>query len=137
MTERARVLVVDDEADVREVLAQVFREAGLEAVTAADGATALALAQGAAFDVVTMDLRMPGLSGLETLAALRGLGTDARVVVVSGWLAKADVRACRALGAFDVVAKPFDLDQLVAVVREAAAAAPGLAHASSLPSSSA
>ena len=49
----------------------------------------LALAQGAAFDVVTMDLRMPGLSGLETLAALRGLGTDARVVVVSGWLAKA------------------------------------------------
>jgi CheY-like chemotaxis protein len=124
MTDRARVLVVDDEADVREVLAEVLCEAGLEACTAADGAAALELARRIDFDVVTMDLRMPGMSGLETLAALRRIDANVRIVVVSGWLAKSDLRQCEALGAFDVVAKPFDLDQLVEVVRAAAAAAP-------------
>lgn len=113
MTSAGRVLVVDDEADLREVIGEVLGAAGYEVTTAASGAEALSLLDSRRFDVVTMDLRMPGLSGRETLEKMRRVAPEVVPVVVSGYATPDDRRAVAALGAYDVVAKPFDIDRLL------------------------
>jgi CheY-like chemotaxis protein len=116
------VLVVDDEDDVREVIGEVLREDGYDVCSVANGADALAMATQTHFDAVTMDLRMPGMTGRETLEALRKLAPSVPVVVVSGYATRDDTKACRCLGAFEVLQKPFDVERLLAVVQAAIAA---------------
>ena len=84
MTDAARarrVLVVDDEQDVRDLLTCMLSSEGYEVTTAADGAQALPAATAGSFDVATVDLRMPGLNGRETLAALHRLAPGMPVTV--------------------------------------------------------
>jgi DNA-binding NtrC family response regulator len=119
MTESRRVLVVDDEADLRHVVQEILGAEGYDVTTAASGSEALRLMRANHFDVVTMDLRMPGLSGRDTLAMMRDVAPDAVPVVISGFLTPDDTNAVRMLGAHAVLAKPFDIDGLTATVAEA------------------
>ncbi|NYI06408.1 response regulator [Allostreptomyces psammosilenae] len=117
-----RVLVVDDSADIRQLIGVNLELEGFEVVTAVDGVEALEAVHRWCPDVVTLDLRMPRLDGLHTVAALRA---DPRtqhlpIVVVSASGPRELARA-RQLGVAAAVAKPFDPGQLVAVVRAAAA----------------
>ncbi len=117
------VLVVDDEEDVRQVACGVLSRFGARTLEAASGDAALDLcrADASRIDVVLLDLTMPGLSGEETLRRLRELGVTARVVIASGF-GEADVMArCKTLGAGFFLQKPFEIDQLLAVVRRALA----------------
>jgi CheY-like chemotaxis protein len=111
-----RLLVVDDEQDVREMMCAVLSSQGYEVTSVENGASALAAAQAERFDLATLDLRMPGLSGRETLAALRQVSPRTAAVVVSGYVTQSEAQACRALGAFAVVSKPFNVDALVRIL---------------------
>ena len=118
----SRVLVVEDDADLRDALAQAFDLAGFAVDAVEDGETALR-ALGSARDfpgAVVSDIRMPGMSGLALLAAVRELDPDLPVVLVTGHgdvpLA---VEAMRG-GAYDFVEKPFDTARLVEAARRAA-----------------
>ena len=122
MTDAARarrVLVVDDEQDVRDLLTCMLSSEGYEVTTAADGVQALAAATAGGFDVTTVDLRMPGLGGRETLVALRRLAPSMPVIVVSGYVTAAEAHALRALGAFAVLPKPFNVHSLLQAVTQA------------------
>jgi CheY-like chemotaxis protein len=111
------VLVVDDDADIREVVGLVLESYGFFAKSAADGVEALARAKEAPHPaLILLDLMMPNLSGADVLVALRADPETARipVVVMSG-----DVSAtsqASALGADACLAKPVDLDRLVSTV---------------------
>ena len=115
-----RVLVVDDEPDLRELYAVNLKEAGHEVLTAANGAEGLGLLKGTNPDVILVDLMMPVMDGYEFLHHLRKMpehrGTPA--IVVS---AVATGAFSRKLGASGFVAKPFDADELVSVVERCAA----------------
>ncbi|MBI2387988.1 MAG: response regulator [Deltaproteobacteria bacterium] len=111
-----RVLVVDDEEDLRQVIGDLLDAEGYDVTTVGSGDEALRLARSNHYDVVTMDLRMPGLSGRDTLAALRHIDPATVPIVVSGYATPDDATAVRELGAYEVLSKPFDVDQLVAVV---------------------
>jgi two-component system OmpR family response regulator len=113
----ARVLVVDDEPTVREVLAVHLATLGHAADTAEDGARALDLARRTRPDVVLIDIMMPGMNGIETLRRLRALLPKAGFVMISG--ADDQNLAIRALelGAFDYLRKPFDLDYLERILK--------------------
>ena len=102
------VLVVDDEVLVREVVAQMIRDLGYAAVSAADGPSALALIQEQAFDAVLVDLTMPGMSGAEVVRALRRERPGLAVVVCSGY--DRDGRGPVAADAY--LPKPFRIDAL-------------------------
>ncbi len=103
-----RILIVDDEQSVREVLGEYFTEQGYSVDSAGGGEEALALVQRSTPDLVLLDVRMPGIDGVETLRRIRGIAPDVSVIMVT---ANEDVGLAREtlkLGALDYVAKPFD-----------------------------
>ena len=111
-----RVLVVDDEAMLADLLAQALRHEGWETATAKDGLDALAKASNFHPDIVILDVQMPRMDGLETLERLRARDPELPVLFLTARDAVADrVRGLRA-GADDYVSKPFDLDEVAARV---------------------
>jgi two-component system, NtrC family, response regulator HydG len=116
----ARVLVIDDDAGVRESMARMLRGAGHTVQTAASGEEGFDLARGDAFDVILSDMRMPGLSGLEVLRKLRDVRVDASFIVMTGFGTVDTAVEAMKLGAVDFVQKPFFRDELVMRVRSAA-----------------
>ncbi len=118
-----RLLVVDDEVAVLEVLGEYFAGQGYQVATARGGAEALARVEAAPPDLVLLDVRMPGgLDGVEVLRRLRRLAPDLPVIMVTGSEDLALARETLALGAFDYVSKPFDVRYLDRAVAAALAA---------------
>lgn len=118
--ESGRVLLVDDERDVRRMLQRFLARAGFDTVEAGDGQAALELLRREPFDVVVSDVQMPVMTGIELLAALEHEGLEVPVVLVSGSLEVPDMDAALGLGAFDYLKKPFSLGELERTARRAA-----------------
>ncbi len=123
------LLVIDDDADVRRAEVEALERVGLTVVEAADGVAGLLAARRRAFDAVILDLRMPGLDGLEVLAALRREQADLPVVVVSGQGTFDDAVEALRRGAWDYVQKPFAADALCDAAAQAVARSRQLAAA--------
>jgi DNA-binding response OmpR family regulator len=113
----ARVLVVDDEAGIRTALAQGLKALGFEVLTAADGPRALRAALTGTFDVIVLDVVLPGLSGLRVLHRLRAYGVDTPVLLISAKDSEVDQAEGLGLGADGYLVKPFSYTVLVAQVR--------------------
>ncbi|MBI5512958.1 MAG: response regulator [Deltaproteobacteria bacterium] len=114
----ARVLVVDDEPNVVETISAVLRRKGHRVSNAADGAEALAQVQAERFDLVLMDVRMPGMDGVSALQQMRALPDPPRVVLMTAWSAPHLLeQACQA-GAVDVIPKPLDLPRLLGLIED-------------------
>jgi two-component system, NtrC family, response regulator AtoC len=114
-----RVLVVDDEENLRVVLRTLLRRHGYEVETASSGDEALAMVDSFGPDVVLTDVRMPRMGGLDLLSTLKAKGNDATVIVMSAYgnmdLALDAMKA----GAYDYVQKPFKPDEVVLALRKA------------------
>jgi two-component system, NtrC family, response regulator len=107
-----RMLIVDDRANMRELLETAFGERGFETVSAASGEEAIEYISRRLFDIVITDLSMPGKDGLEVLKAAKAAAPDTQVIIITayGTIEKA-VEAMR-LGAWDFLSKPFELAEL-------------------------
>ena len=118
-----RVLVVDDVAMNRDIAGSFLRAAGHEARYADSGAAAVAAVAAEAFDVVLMDVRMPGMDGLQATRRIRALDGGRGEVPIVALTAQAftdQIEACRAAGMDSHLAKPFEMDALLAAVSRAA-----------------
>lgn len=117
---RGRVLVVDDDASVRGFIAAALTEAGHSVAVAEDGQRAIEMFRGAPFDLVVTDVKMPGISGLQVLEAVKRLNPTTEVVVVTAFATlDTAVKALRD-GAYDLITKPLeDLDVLYRVADRA------------------
>lgn len=112
----AQVLVVEDDAGLRETLSAVLRDSGVTTTTAPDGTAALAHCQRHDPDLVILDLAMPGLDGARFADAYRRIpGNGARIVVVSGTDRGAETASRIRADAF--LSKPFEMDRLLATVQ--------------------
>jgi two-component system chemotaxis response regulator CheY len=121
-----RLLIVDDATIMRMRISSVAREAGWEIVAeATNGVEGLARYREQRPDLVTLDIVMPELDGVEMLRQLRSEDPAARVVMVSAVDQRAKLRECIALGALDFVVKPFDKERLLSLFRKYAAAPGG------------
>ena len=115
----ASILVVDDEPGVRSSISGVLRDEGFDVDTAETGESCLEKANGAAYDVIVLDIWLPGLDGLTTLQRLRERQIDSQVVIISGHgNIESAVRAIK-MGAYDFIEKPLSLEKTVLVVRNA------------------
>jgi two-component system OmpR family response regulator len=112
-----RVLVVDDEVSVTDLLAKAFRDDGWEVVVAGDGRAAIRAAQEFHPDAVVLDVTLPDFGGLEVLRRLRAHSPQVCVLFLSARDAAADRIAGIAAGADDYVTKPFSLEEVVARLR--------------------
>ncbi|MBB1603605.1 sigma-54 dependent transcriptional regulator [Variovorax sp. UMC13] len=116
----AHLLVVDDDAAFRETLAETLQGLGHAATEAVDGAAALAALQTARFDAVFLDHRMPGMDGLQTLAAMNAqLARVPPVIVLTAYASGGNTIDAMRLGAFDHLTKPIRRDAVIEVLGRA------------------
>ena len=116
----SRILIIDDDQGVRESMARILSGAGYTVDAAETGEDALALARDNRFDVILSDMRMPGLSGIEVLRALRDLRVDSAFIIMTGFGTVESAVESMKLGAVDFVQKPFFRDELLMRVKSAA-----------------
>ena len=115
MKYQGSVLVVDDEIGPRESLRMILHPL-YEVQTAANGDEALARLQNHQFDLITLDMRMPGPSGLDVLKQIRTMKNDVDVVIISGYMTPKNTAEARDWGAADVISKPFNVTEVMACV---------------------
>lgn len=117
------ILIVDDEAGVRSSLAGVLQDEGYQVDTVDSGEACLEQVKRKSYDVLLLDIWLPGLDGLDTLEQLRGraasIGFEAEVVMISGHGSIEHAVRATKLGAFDFIEKPLSLEKTVLVVRNA------------------
>ncbi len=117
-----RVLIVDDEGDFAETLAERLRLRGFEAVAVGGADEAMArIHRGFAPEVVLLDLKMPGVDGLATLSLLKQEDPRAEVILLTGHGSTTAAIEGMQRGLFDYLVKPVDIGALVARIRDAAA----------------
>ena len=116
---RPRVLVVDDDAGVRYTLREILETQGLEVAEATDGDEALERFEAAPAQLVITDLRMPRVGGMELLRRLAARAPAPRVVVITAHGSERQAVEAMKAGAYDYFRKPFETDELVAVVQRA------------------
>jgi DNA-binding response OmpR family regulator len=111
MTQRVRILVIEDQPEMLNLMMKVLGRAGCDVAGAQTGAEGLRLAENGKFDLITLDVDLPETSGFEICSRLKQdpLLRQTPVVFVSGRFADEDVRRGREVGAADYITKPFDL----------------------------
>ena len=118
MLNPCRLLVVDDEEDLRVMLFEALADLGWQASGAENGERALKILAVEQYDVVLLDFRMPGLTGAEVYQRLRASGNDIPVILMTAARHIEDI--AQSLGVARFVGKPFDLDELIEAVQSVA-----------------
>jgi two-component system response regulator PilR (NtrC family) len=114
-----RILIVDDEQSMRELLAILLRKEGYEVVTAENGANALKAVQREIFDLVITDLRMPQFDGMALLKSVKEVSPDTIVIIITAFGTTEGAERARNLGAYDYIGKPFNNDEIKLVIHNA------------------
>jgi len=115
----ASILIVDDEKIIRDGCEKVLLKEGWQVKTASSGAEGLEHLKASAFDLLLLDLKMPGLSGMEMLQQVKELYPEMIVIVITGYATVESAVEAMKAGAYDFISKPFLPDQLRIVVRRA------------------
>jgi two-component system, NtrC family, response regulator PilR len=113
-----RILVVDDERSMRELLAIVLRREGYEVLLAENGRTAVSLLERESIDLLISDIKMPDLSGVDVLRAAKKIDQDVLGIMITAFASTETAVEAMRLGACDYLSKPFDIDLLKMKVRE-------------------
>src|SRR6202040_1314522 len=119
MTIRPRLLVVDDEAGIRESLSSILLDEGYHVESLGSAEEALARAAAGDIEVILLDVWLPGIDGLEALSRLQAAPRPPAVIMISGHgTIETAVRATK-LGAFNFIEKPLSLEKIIVLVRNA------------------
>ena len=115
MASKGTILIVDDEVGPRESLRMILKPI-YEVYTAADGNEALRCIQDKNIDIVTLDLKMPGLSGIDVLQEIKKNQPDIEIVVITGYGTLNNAQEAIRFGAGDFISKPFNVADIIAIV---------------------
>jgi two-component system, NtrC family, response regulator PilR len=116
---KARILVVDDEKSMRDLLSITLEKEGYDVLTAAGGQPAIEALHRESVDAVITDLRMPKVDGLQVLRAAKEISPDTAVIVITAVASTETAVEAMKLGAYDYITKPFKLDEVNLIVRNA------------------
>lgn len=113
---KLRILVVDDEKVIRDFFKRVLSLLNAEVFEAEDGLQAVELARANEYDVFFLDVRMPGIDGLETFRQIRRIHPQARVVMMTGYAVDDILKQAQDEGASQIIRKPFDITELKVII---------------------
>jgi DNA-binding NtrC family response regulator len=119
MMARPRVLIVDDEPDTCENLSDILNDVGYDVSVAHDGYAALNLVEQNAYDIALLDLRMPGMDGLELYRRIREISSGTVAIVVTAYASSDTAKSVLSAGAWRIVSKPVDTGKLMGMVATA------------------
>ena len=113
-----RILVADDEESMRWVLSKALKRKGFSVDLAIDGRQALSMIQDGSYDLAILDIKMPGINGLDLLDKIRELKKDLLVVIMTAEASMKNAVEAMKRGAYDYITKPFDLDVIDAIIEK-------------------
>jgi len=116
---KRKILVVDDNKETCDTLTEIFAEQGYQTFSALSGRLALDTVKKKKPELVLLDIKMPKMDGIEVLKRIKKIDKDLVVVMITGYGALDTAKEAMRLGAYDYVTKPFDLDFIKAVIRDA------------------
>lgn len=122
------VLIVEDNREILDLLAQGLSREGYITIKAEDGTKAIAIASDIRPDLTILDLNLPDYDGIDILGRLKAMHASAQVVIISGYGSQDAARSAMEAGAFDFLTKPFDIDEVYAVVKEALLSEPPIVY---------
>jgi CheY-like chemotaxis protein len=114
-----KVLIVDDEKDFLDIIAERIGARGMDVSTATSAEDALNMVEEESFDVVIMDFMMPALDGFKALKLMKAKRPDVQIILLTGNVPDEKRMEAKALGALDVIEKPPDLKDLIQKIKEA------------------
>jgi DNA-binding NtrC family response regulator len=115
MAQQGSILIVDDEAGPRESLRMILKPV-YKIYTAANGKEALALIQKENIDLVTLDLNLPGLSGIDVLKEIKKIRSDVEVIIITGYGTLKNAQEVIRYGAGDFISKPFNVADIISII---------------------
>ncbi len=119
MTDKGHILIIDDDPTIRDSCRQVLKREGYKVKEAQDGSEGLKLFKKESFDVVLLDLKLPGLDGMEVLSKIREENPETPVIIITGYASIKSVVEAMKRGAFNYLAKPFSPEELRLVTDKA------------------
>lgn len=117
--ETLRVLIVDDEQDFLETIVKRLRKRKVDSIGVSSGKEALRILEAQSFDVIILDVRMPGMDGIETLKEIKKKSPFTEVIMLTGHASVESGMQGMQFGAYDYVIKPADLEELIEKVNQA------------------
>ena len=119
VVEKVRILVVDDEEIVRNLLYDTLSKTGYKVKTAMNGQDAIAQIENEPFEIVITDLKMPGMGGLELLQRVQKINPDICVLIITAYSTVESAVNAMKLGAYDYICKPFELEEMKVIIEKA------------------
>ena len=119
MSSGPKILVVDDEERFRTIMAKLLAVRGLEVSTIGEGEEALKAMREESYDVIILDVRMPGMTGIQVMTELRKLDPFIEVIIMTGYASVDTAKKIMELGAYDYLLKPYNIDELMEKIEAA------------------
>jgi len=116
---RSRILVVDDEQDIRDSVVNVLGRRAYDVTAVSSGETALEEIRRSKFDLVLMDVHLPGMNGIEALTQIKKIDPEPEVIMITGYGSMESAVESMKIGAYDFVEKPFHIQRLLAIIEKA------------------
>ena len=107
-----KILVIDDEPLVASVVAEALQSEGHHVIVAGSGEEGLRAIEQSPLDAVFLDIKMPGMDGIEVLRRIRARDPDLQVIILTGWASTSQIDEARRLGVTDIISKPVPLQNL-------------------------
>lgn len=118
MDKKGKLLIVDDQNGIRVLLVEVFNSEGYETFEASNGKLALDIVEKEDPDLVLLDMKIPGMDGLEILKRVKKIKPEIKVIMMTAYGELEMIKEARAMGALMHFTKPFDIDELRMVVNK-------------------
>ncbi|GAA0320192.1 sporulation initiation phosphotransferase Spo0F [Bacillus carboniphilus] len=115
---KEKILIVDDQFGIRILLNEVFNKEGYQTFQAANGVQALEIVKSHSPDLVLLDMKIPGMDGIEILKRMKVIDEDIRVIIMTAYGELDLIQEAKDLGALTHFAKPFDIDDIRTAVRK-------------------
>lgn len=116
MTKNANILVVDDQVGMLETFTDILGDKGYKVATAEDGYTAIDKVKKESYDVIFMDIKMPGINGVQTFREIKKINPKLAVIMMTAYSVEDLVKEAIEEGAYTVIYKPFDIDRVVETI---------------------